>query len=97
MLDEKSIDLKLENLKEEILQASAHNMRVILESSVDKKLNLILESSVDKKLNLILEALQEQIKTLASSNRVDAPEDEIIMLRSVVKKHTREIEELKHA
>ena len=85
MLDEKSIDLKLENLKEEILQASAHNMRVILESSVDKKLNLILG------------ALQEQIKTLASSNRVDAPEDEITMLRSVVKKHTREIEELKHA
>ena len=85
MLDEKPIDLKLENLKEEILQASAHNMRVILKSSVDKKLNLILE------------ALQEQIKTLASSNRVDAPEDEITMLRSVVKKHTREIEELKHA
>lgn len=85
MLDEKSIDLKLENLKEEILQASAHNMRVILESSVDKKLNLILE------------ALQEQIKTLASSNRMDALEDEITMLRSVVKKHTREIEELKHA
>lgn len=88
MLDEKSIDLKLENLKEEILQASAHNMRVILESSVDKKLNLILEA---------LQAQQEQIKTLASSNRVDALEDEITMLRSVVKKHTREIEELKHA
>ena len=88
MLDEKSIDLKLENLKEEILQASAHNMRVILESSVDKKLNLILEA---------LQAQQEQIKTLASSNRVDALEDKIIVLRSVVKKHTREIEELKHA
>lgn len=76
MLDKKSIDLKLENLKEEILQASAHNIRVILESSVDKKLNLILEA---------LQEQQEQIKTLASSNRVDAPEDEIIMLRSVVK------------
>ena len=88
MLDEKSIDLKLENLKEEILQASAHNMRVILESSVDKKLNLILEA---------LQAQQEQIKTLASNSRVDALEEEIIMLRSVVKKHTREIEELKHA
>ena len=88
MLDEKSIDLKLENLKEEILQASAHNMRVILESSVDKKLNLILKA---------LQAQQEQIKTLASNSRVDALEEEIIMLRSVVKKHTREIEELKHA
>ena len=88
MLDEKSIDLKLENLKEEILQESAHNMRVILESSVDKKLNLILEA---------LQAQQEQIKTLASNSRVDALEEEVIMLRSVVKKHTREIEELKHA
>lgn len=77
MLGKKSIDLKLENLKEEILQASAHNMCVILESSVDKKLNLILEA---------LQAQQEQIKTLASSNRVDALEDEITMLRSVVKK-----------
>ena len=76
MLDEKSIDLKLENLKEEILQVSAHNMRVILESSVDKKLNLILEA---------LQAQQEQIKTLASSNRVDALEDKITILRSVVK------------
>lgn len=78
----------LADMEDRLPQASAHNMRVILESSVDKKLNLILEA---------LQAQQEQIKTLASSNRVDAPEDEIIMLRSVVKKHTREIEELKHA
>ena len=78
----------LADMEDRLLQESAHNMRVILESSVDKKLNLILEA---------LQVQQEQIKTLASSNRVDAPEDEIIMLRSVVKKHTREIEELKHA
>ena len=78
----------LADMENRILKESAHNMRVILESSVDKKLNLILEA---------LQAQQEQIKTLASSNRVDALEDEIIMLRSVVKKHTREIEELKHA
>ena len=78
----------LADMEDRILKESAHNMRVILESSVDKKLNLILEA---------LQAQQEQIKTLASSNRVDALEDEIIMLRSVVKKHTREIEELKHA
>lgn len=78
----------LADMEDRLLQESAHNMRVILESSVDKKLNLILEA---------LQAQQEQIKTLASSNRVDALEDEIIMLRSVVKKHTREIEELKHA
>lgn len=78
----------LANMEDRILKESAHNMRVILESSVDKKLNLILEA---------LQAQQEQIKTLASNSRVDALEEEIIMLRSVVKKHTREIEELKHA
>lgn len=78
----------LANMEDRLLKESAHNMRVILESSVDKKLNLILEA---------LQAQQEQIKTLASNSRVDALEEEIIMLRSVVKKHTREIEELKHA
>ena len=66
----------LADMEDRLLQESAHNMRVILESSVDKKLNLILEA---------LQAQQEQIKTLASSNRVDALEDKIIMLRSVVK------------
>ena len=78
----------LADMEDRILKESAHNMRVILESSVDKKLNLILKA---------LQAQQEQIKTLASNSRVDALEEEIIMLRSVVKKHTREIEELKHA
>ena len=78
----------LADMEDRILKESAHNMRVILESSVDKKLNLILEA---------LQAQQEQIKTLASNSRVDALEEEIIMLRSVAKKHTREVEELKHA
>ena len=78
----------LADMEDRILKESAHNMRVILESSGDKKLNLILKA---------LQAQQEQIKTLASNSRVDALEEEIIMLRSVVKKHTREIEELKHA
>ena len=78
----------LADMADRFLKESAHNMRVILEISVDKKLNLMLEA---------LQAQQEQIKTLASNSRVDALEEEIIMLRSVVKKHTREIEELKHA
>ena len=78
----------LADMEDRLLKESAHNMRVILESSVDKKLNLILEA---------LQEQQEQIKTLASNSRVDALEEEIIMLRSAVKKHTREIEELKHA
>ena len=85
MLDEKTLDSKLEKLKEEILQESAHTMRVILESAVDKKLNLILE------------AVQAQQETQVPRDAYDALEDEVAILRSVVRQHSREIEELKRA
>ncbi len=84
-----SEDLKyLAEMEERILQQSAQNMRVILESSVDKKLNLILEA---------LRSQQEQSKGFATSERVDELEEDVVMLQSVVKKHSKEIKELKHA
>lgn len=84
-----SEDLKyLAEMEERILQQSAQNMRVILESSVDKKLNLILEA---------LQSQQEQSKDFATSERVDELEEDVVMLQSVVKKHSKEIKELKHA
>ena len=85
MLDEKAIDSKLEKLKEEILQESAHNMRVILESSVDKKLNLILE------------AVQTQKEAQIPKEQFDELEEEVAFLRSIIRQHSREIEALKHA
>ena len=78
----------LTEMEERILQQSAQNMRVILESSVDKKLNLILEA---------LQSQQEQSKDFATSERVDGLEEDVVMLQSVVKKHSKEIKELKHA
>lgn len=84
-----SEDLKyLAEMEERILQQSAQNMRVILESSVDKKLNLILEA---------LQSQQEQSRDFATSERVDELEEDVVMLQSVVKKHSKEIKELKHA
>lgn len=84
-----SEDLKyLAEMEERILQQSAQNMRVILESSVDKKLNLILEA---------LQSQQEQSKGFATSERVEDLEEDVVMLQSVVKKHSKEIKELKHA
>ena len=85
MLDEKAIDSKLEKLKEEILQESAHNMRVILESSVDKKLNLIIE------------AVQTQKEAQVPKEQFDELEEEVAFLRSIIRQHSREIEALKHA
>ena len=78
----------LADMEERLLAESAQNMRVILESSVDKKLNLILEA---------LQTQQEQMKDFASNSRIDALEEEVLMLRSVVKKHGHELRELKHA
>ena len=85
MLDEKAIDSNLEKLKEEILQESAHNMRVILESSVDKKLNLIIE------------AVQTQKEAQVPKEQFDELEEEVAFLRSIIRQHSREIEALKHA
>lgn len=78
----------LAEMEERILLQSAQNMRVILESSVDKKLNLILEA---------LQSQQEQSKDFATSERVEDLEEDVAMLQSVVKKHSKEIKELKHA
>lgn len=78
----------LAEMEERILQQSAQNMRVILESSVDKKLNLILEA---------LQSQREQSKDFATSERVEELEEDVVMLQSVVKKHSKEIKELKHA
>ena len=76
------------DMEERLLTESAQNMRVILESSIDKKLNLILEA---------LQTQQSQMKDFASNSRIDALEEEMLMLRSVVKKHGQELRELKHA
>ena len=78
----------LADMEERLLAASAQNMRVILESSIDKKLNLILEA---------LQTQQSQMKDFASNSRIDALEEEVLMLRSVVMKHGQELKELKHA
>lgn len=55
-------------------------MRVILESSVDKKLNLILEA---------LEMQQEQMKQLAAKSRVEEIEDEMQLLKSVIRSQSQ--------
>ncbi len=78
----------LADMEERLLAESAQNMRVILESSIDKKLNLILEA---------LQTQQSQMKDFASNSRIDALEEEVLMLRSVVMKHGQELKELKHA
>ena len=75
----------LEAMEERILKQSAHNMRVILESSVDKKLDLILEA---------LDMQQEQMKQLAVKSRVEEIEDEMQLLKAVVRSQAQRIDAL---
>lgn len=82
MFDNKELKY-LEEMEDRILKQSAHNMRVILESSVDKKLNLILEA---------LEMQQEQMKQLAAKSRVEEIEDEMQLLKSVIRSQSQRID-----
>lgn len=75
----------LGEMEDRILKQSAHNMRVILESSVDKKLNLILEA---------LDMQQEQMKQLAAKSRVEEIEDEMQLLKSVIRSQSQRIDAL---
>lgn len=99
MLDEKDLQARFDGverrldtleqhmgeMEDRILKQSAHNMRVILESSVDKKLNLILEA---------LDTQQEQMKRLAAKSRVEEMEEEMQFLKAVVRAQSQRIEAL---
>ena len=79
---------KLEQGKSELLQTSAHNMRIILENSADKKLSLILES---------LQLQQEQRKELTPRSKVEDLEEDVAMLKQAVRMMSQDIAELKKA
>lgn len=61
------------------------------------RINVILESAIMPKFNLLAENQQTMMETLAPKSRVDELEEEVAFLRSVIRQHSREIEELKHA
>lgn len=92
MLEEKDfekiqsmIDNSVEKAKDDMLRQSAANMRVIIESSVDKKLQLLLEGQ------------QALLDTLAPKSRVEELEEEVSFLKSVVRLHSQRLAELEKA
>ena len=99
MLDEKDLQLiqnlldtqtsrmmdAMEAQKKEILQESAAATRVLIESSIMPKFNLIAEGQ------------QTLLETLAPKSRVEALEEEVDFLKSIIKLHSEQIAELKKA
>ena len=71
--------------KDDMLKQSAANTRVIIESSVMKKLDLLIEGQ------------QSLLETLAPKSRVEELEEEVSFLKSVVHLHSQRIAELEKA
>lgn len=60
-------------------------------------MNVIVENEVTPKFNLLAEGQQTILETLAPKSKVEALEEEVSFLRSVLAAHSREIQELKKA
>ena len=85
---ESRMDQKLAQQKKEILEESASNMRVILESYVEPKFNLLADG---------LAAVNEKLKALPDPDLMDKMQEELDLHHELLKQHTREINALKKA
>lgn len=63
----------------------AHRMKVILESAIMPKFNLLAENQ------------KTMMETRIPEDEFEDLKEDVQMLRAVVRKHSREIAELKHA
>lgn len=72
----------IDQSKDDMLKQSAANTRVIIESSVMKKLDLLIEGQ------------QSLLETLAPKSRVEELEEEVSFLKSVVHLHSQRLADL---
>ena len=82
---EKRMDVRMAKLADEARRGAVHDMQVIIENTIMPSLKLLAEGQ-----RTILE-------TMTPKSRVDALEEEVAFLRPIIRQHSREIEELKHA
>ena len=99
MLDEKDLQAI-----REMIQESEQRMSAKVEESASQTLkdamqgaSVLMESYFGPKFKLLFENQQTMIETLAPKSRFDELEEEVAFLRSIIRQHSREIEELKHA
>ena len=99
MLDEKDLQAI-----REMIQESEQRMTAKMEESASQTLkdamqgaSVLMESYFGPKFKLLFENQQTMMEPLAPKSRVDELEEEVAFLRSIIRQHSREIEELKHA
>ncbi len=80
-----ALEKRMDRMQDELLQDTMHNVQVILENTVNKQLQLLIEGQ------------QTLLQTMAPKSRLEALEEEVILLKEVLRAHSREIAELKKA
>lgn len=60
-------------------------------------MHVIVESEITPKFNFLVEGQQTLLETLAPKSRVEALEEEVDFLKSIIKLHSEQIAELKKA
>ena len=81
-------DVELRQVKEitdEARRGAVHDIQVIIENTVSKQLELLAEGQ------------QTLFETLAPKSKVDELEDDILMLKQVIRIMAQDIEQLKKA
>lgn len=68
-----------------------------IQQMMTSTMNVIIENQIAPKFNTLAEGQQTLLEKLAPKSRVEELEDEVDFLKTVIKLHTREIEELKKA
>ena len=95
MLDERDLQAIAQIIDSKI-QESEQRMTTKIQVS-EQRAAALMESYFEPKFNLLFENQQTMLETLAPKSRVDELEEEVSVLRSVVRQHSRDIELLKHA
>lgn len=92
MLDEKD----LQAIQDMIQESASQTLKDAMQGA-SVLASVLMESYFGPKFKLLFENQQTMMETLAPKSRVDELEEEVAFLRSIIRQHSREIEELKHA
>ena len=68
-----------------------------IDSLIASRLGAVVEADILPKFNLLADGQKTLLEALAPKSRVEAPEEEVDLLKAVVRSMSREIEELKQA
>ena len=79
------VDAKLARQKEEILDEATH------------RINVLLENKVQTQFNLLAEGQQSILEKLVPRSRVDDLEEEVRFLKSMIRRMSEDIQQLKKA